>query len=80
MSCTSHRFFCLLEFTESEYAETKVETLDQLREFQFFLEKSLSGDMTLVDEFGAAQLAIQAAGNTENDEMIVMEMSCYQRR
>lgn len=49
------------EFTEAEYEETKAETLDQLREFQTFLERSLRGDMTLVDEFGAASLAIQAA-------------------
>jgi len=49
------------EFTEDEYNETKAETLDQLREFQAFLERSLRGDMTLVDEFGTAQLAIQAA-------------------
>ena len=38
-----------------EYNETKLETQDQLREFQAFLERSLRGDMTLVDEFGAAQ-------------------------
>ena len=31
-----------------EYNETKAETLDQLREFQAFLERSLRGDMTLV--------------------------------
>jgi hypothetical protein len=49
------------EFSQSEYDETKAETLDQLREFQAFLERSLRGDMTLVDEFGTAQLAIQAA-------------------
>ncbi len=49
------------EFTSAEYEETKVETLEQLREFQAFLERSLTGDMTLVDEFGSAQLAIQAA-------------------
>lgn len=51
----------LPEFSQSEYDETKAETLDQLREFQVFLERSLRGDMTLISEFGAAQLAIQAA-------------------
>ncbi len=56
---------CSPEFSAAEYAETRAETLDQLREFQSFLEKSLSGDMTLVDQFGAAQLAIQAAGTQE---------------
>ena len=49
------------EFSAEEYDETKAETLSQLREFQQFLERSLRGDMTLVDEFGTAQLAIQAA-------------------
>lgn len=44
------------EFSVSEYEETKAETLDQLREFQAFLERTLTGDMTLVDEFGTAQL------------------------
>ncbi len=32
-----------------------------MREFEIFLEKSLAGDLTLIDEFGSAQLAIQAA-------------------
>jgi len=33
----------------------------QLREFEATLKKMMSGDMTLVDEFGSVQLAIQAA-------------------
>ena len=41
---------------EEEYEETKAETLDQLKEFQLFLEKTLSGDLTLIDQFGSAQL------------------------
>jgi len=49
------------EFEQNEYIEQKQETIDQLRDFQAFMEKSLAGDMTLIDEFGAAQLAIQAA-------------------
>lgn len=32
------------------------ETVDQLKEFQSFLEKATKGNMSLVDEFGAAQL------------------------
>jgi hypothetical protein len=32
-----------------------------LSDFQAFLAQALSGDLTLVDEFGAASLAIQAA-------------------
>lgn len=49
------------EFSTQEYNEIHQETTDQLREFEIFLAKSLSGDLTLVDEFGSAQLAIQAA-------------------
>eukprot|EP00823_Brevimastigomonas_motovehiculus_P004198 TRINITY_DN2708_c0_g1_i1.p1 TRINITY_DN2708_c0_g1~~TRINITY_DN2708_c0_g1_i1.p1 ORF type:complete len:190 (-),score=67.70 TRINITY_DN2708_c0_g1_i1:55-624(-) len=49
------------EFSDTEYKDTKQETLEQLRDFNEFLEKSTKGNMTLVDEFGAAQLAIQAA-------------------
>ena len=49
------------EFSAEEYEETKAETLNQLSDFQAFLQQALSGDLTLVDEFGAASLAIQAA-------------------
>lgn len=49
------------EFTDEEYEQEKAETLAQLREFQAFLDRAVSGNLTLVDEFGAAQLAIQAA-------------------
>jgi len=49
------------EFEESEWQSTREETLQQLREFEEFLKQSIHGDMTLVNEFGAAQLAIQAA-------------------
>ena len=44
-----------------EYDETKRETDEMLKEFQAFLSRSIAGDMTLIDEFGSAQLAIQAA-------------------
>ena len=54
--CLIARVCSFLEFSVEEYDETKAETLDQLREFQAFLERSLRGDMTLVDEFGHAQL------------------------
>eukprot|EP00808_Paulinella_micropora_P006725 g23008.t1 len=47
--------------SKEEYEQTKDETLAQLREFQAFLEKSISGDLNLMDAFGSAQLAIQAA-------------------
>ncbi|KAL6043586.1 SKA2 domain-containing protein, partial [Balamuthia mandrillaris] len=49
------------DLDEEEYQETKQETLDQMREFQAFLEKTMAGDMTLINEFGSVQLAIQAA-------------------
>jgi len=57
-----------LEFSVEEYDETKAETLDQLREFQAFLERSLRGDMTLVDEFGHAQLVSNRWGGDERSE------------
>ncbi|XP_065196136.1 protein LZIC-like [Sycon ciliatum] len=49
------------DLDEDEYAETKQETLDQLKEFEQSLAKMMKGDMTLVDTLGAMQLAIQAA-------------------
>jgi hypothetical protein len=39
----------------------KEDTHEQLVQFQKFLERSLSGNVTLVNEFGSVQLAIQAA-------------------
>ena len=63
-SCKENALGCVCalltpEFSVEEYNETKAETLDQLREFQAFLERSLRGDMTLVTEFGTAQLVTQ---------------------
>uniref|UniRef100_A0A3B3SUM4 Leucine zipper and CTNNBIP1 domain containing n=1 Tax=Paramormyrops kingsleyae TaxID=1676925 RepID=A0A3B3SUM4_9TELE len=52
---------CREELDPEEYEETKRETLEQLSEFHDSLEKILSGNMTLVDELGGMQLAIQAA-------------------
>ena len=49
------------EFELDEYEETKKETFDMLSEFQIFLSRTLQGDISLIDEFGSAQLAIQAA-------------------
>eukprot|EP01084_Bolivina_argentea_P118862 210844_1 len=42
-----------------EWEEEKKETELQLKEFQAFLNRTLSGDMTLVDEFSSVQIAIQ---------------------
>jgi len=44
-----------------EYESTKKETIASLKEFKLMLEKTMRGDMTLVSELGAMQLAIQAA-------------------
>uniref|UniRef100_A0A672M477 Protein LZIC-like n=1 Tax=Sinocyclocheilus grahami TaxID=75366 RepID=A0A672M477_SINGR len=52
---------CREELEEEEYEETKKETLEQLSEFNESLKKLMSGNMTLVDELGGMQLAIQAA-------------------
>ncbi|XP_063979630.1 protein LZIC-like [Diachasmimorpha longicaudata] len=52
---------CKEDLEESEYEETKGETMDQLREFNESLQRMISGDMTLVDQLGAMQLATQAA-------------------
>lgn len=37
------------------------ETIDQLKEFEESLQKSISGNMSLVDQIGGVQLAIQSA-------------------
>nr|XP_033777621.1 protein LZIC isoform X3 [Geotrypetes seraphini] len=52
---------CRDDLDEDEYEETKKETLEQLSEFSDSLKKIMSGNMTLVDELNAMQLAIQAA-------------------
>lgn len=52
---------CRDELDDEEYEETKKETLEQLSEFNESLKKLMSGNMTLVDELGGMQLAIQAA-------------------
>lgn len=49
------------ELDDDEYEEFKSDTVDQLKEFQAQLDKMSEGNMTLVDRFGAVQLAIQAA-------------------
>jgi Beta-catenin-interacting protein ICAT len=49
------------DLDDDEYVELKQETIDQLKEFQATLKKMMAGDVTLVDQIGAMQLAIQAA-------------------
>ena len=46
---------------DDEYQETKSETLEQMEEFEASLKKMMQGNMSLVNELGAVQLAIQAA-------------------
>lgn len=55
-----------------EWEEEKRETEAQLKEFKAFLDRSVSGDMTLVDEFSGIQLAIQEsiAGAFKTPEII----------
>lgn len=52
---------CRGDLDAEEYEETKKETLEQLNEFNESLTKMKSGNMTLVDDLSAMQLAIQAA-------------------
>ncbi|EFN80836.1 protein LZIC isoform X2 [Harpegnathos saltator] len=46
---------------EVDYQECKEDTMEQLRELSESLQRMISGDMTLIDELGAMQLATQAA-------------------
>ncbi|CAG2162735.1 unnamed protein product [Oppiella nova] len=52
---------CKADLDSDEYEETKRETLEQLEEFSQSLSAMKSGNMTLIDELNAMQLAIQAA-------------------
>ncbi|XP_043285841.1 protein LZIC-like [Venturia canescens] len=47
--------------TQEEYEQMKEETMEQLREFNESLRRMITGDMTLIDELGAMQLATQSA-------------------
>jgi hypothetical protein len=49
------------DLDEDEYLETKRDTLTQLEEFRGSLSRMETGDMTLVDQINAVQIAIQAA-------------------
>ncbi|KAK7094150.1 protein LZIC-like [Littorina saxatilis] len=52
---------CKEDLDDDEYEETKNETLEQLKEFKTSLDKMLEGNLSLVDQLGGMQLAIQAA-------------------
>lgn len=43
---------------ENEYNEMLADTIEQLKDFQKRLEKIVSGNMTLVDQFGSYQLVM----------------------
>ncbi|XP_078486813.1 protein LZIC [Ciona intestinalis] len=46
---------------EDEYEEMKSETIEQLKEVRESLQKMVKGDVSLVDDVNAMQIAIQAA-------------------
>jgi len=52
---------CKDDLEDDEYLETKGETIEQLKEFQDSMAKMTQGDLSLVDQLSAMQLAIQAA-------------------
>lgn len=62
------------EIDEDEYDSMREDTLNQLREFQGTLRKFMAGNMTLVDELSAMQLAIQAAVSQAFQTPEVIEM------
>lgn len=49
-------FFNRVTLDETDYQESKEDTMEQLREFNESLQRMISGDMTLVNELGAMQL------------------------
>ena len=49
------------DLEEDEYTSTKAETLQQLKEFEKSLQKTLAGNLSLVDSLSAVRLAIQGA-------------------
>ncbi|KAK5645720.1 hypothetical protein RI129_004184 [Pyrocoelia pectoralis] len=52
---------CREDLTLAEYNETKTDTIEQLKELNASLTKLVNGDISLVSELGAMQLATQAA-------------------
>ncbi|KAJ6221284.1 hypothetical protein RDWZM_007096 [Blomia tropicalis] len=52
---------CKNDLDKDEYEDTKKETIEQMEDFNKYLVKLTSGNMTLVDQIGSMQLAIQAA-------------------
>ncbi|XP_034938166.1 protein LZIC-like [Chelonus insularis] len=52
---------CRDDLDPSEYEETKNDTIEQLKELNESLQKMLSGNISLINDLGAMQLATQAA-------------------
>ncbi|EZA61646.1 hypothetical protein DMN91_009058 [Ooceraea biroi] len=65
---------CRVTLDETDYQECKGDTMEQLREFNDSLQRMISGNMTLVDELGAMQLATQAAISTAFQTPAVIRM------
>lgn len=49
------------DLSPEEYTSSKADTLQQMEDFQKTLEKLVAGDVTLVSQFGAMQLAVREA-------------------
>lgn len=58
MSITNSNCYFRDELEESEYMETKNDTLEQLKELNESLSKMMSGDMTLIDHLSAMKMVI----------------------
>jgi hypothetical protein len=59
---------------ENEYQENRNDTIQQMKEFEISLHKMKEGNMTLVDDIGRYQLAIQDAIRTAFKSPEVMKM------
>lgn len=59
------------ELDDEEYSTSRQETIDQMKDFEVSLQKMASGDISLVDDIGSAQLAIQAAIRSVNSPEIL---------
>lgn len=59
---------------ENEYQENRNDTIQQMKEFEVSLHKMKEGNMTLVDDIGRYQLAIQDAIRTAFKSPEVMKM------
>ncbi|KAL0246537.1 hypothetical protein GEMRC1_007749 [Eukaryota sp. GEM-RC1] len=49
------------ELDDEEYEITKADTIEQMKDFKKNLDRTVAGNLSLVDELGSIQLAMQAA-------------------